>query len=56
MNPKDIENLRKELGYYQGVSAEQPYVPWEEWEEVVWAYVEKLEKEVLSLRECIGRR
>jgi hypothetical protein len=53
MNPKDVENLRRYYGYYQGVSEGQPYVPWEDWETTVWEYVKKLEKEVLSLRKCI---
>ena len=50
MNPKDIEDLRKEFGYYP--PNPEDYRP-ENWEKYVFSYVEKLEEEVISLRECI---
>lgn len=47
-HPEATESLRKELGYY-------PEVPGgykdEIWDNVVWNYVEKLEQEVIHLRE-----
>ena len=48
MNPK--EELRTEFGYYKEVSDGQSCVPWEDWEDAVWEYVQKLEQEVLKLR------
>ena len=29
----------------------QPCVPWDDWEYVAWQYIQKLEQEVLYLRE-----
>ena len=48
MNPKDVEELRRELGYYP-LNLED-YNP-DNWEDYIWDYIEKLEQEVIRLRE-----
>ena len=32
----------------------QPCVPWDDWEYVAWQYIQKLEQEVLKLRDQLA--
>ena len=53
MNLKELEALRKEFGYYVPPDLNILSRLADNWEDHVWAYVEALEKEVISLREKI---